>query len=325
VYETGEVIITQGSIAQALNGLKGALADSAGGILGLGGQPMAGEKTYYVAKAWCFGSFTLSPVPNDADTGPDVRNSGISCNGEPLNNATQTDKVTADISFSVVQSRNNPGYTCGEPRVTPTPTLTPTATPTPIACINQADVMLVLDRSGSISSAELTALKSAALDFVTVLNPGPDDAHIGQSSFATSATLDAQLTDSAAVINAAISALVRGGFTNLVGGLDLAVAELASIRDRDDTLVPDYMIVITDGNPNRPQPEATARAQAAASAQAFTAGGGKIYVVGVGNDVDAVYLTNQIASTPADYFPVADYANLSTVLNNLVTACNENG
>ncbi|OGV97204.1 hypothetical protein A2W24_04230 [Microgenomates group bacterium RBG_16_45_19] len=118
VYEVGESIFTQGSISQVAPALKGALADSLNGILGLQGQPMSGLTTYYLAKAWCFGNLTLNQLPEDAQTGPDVRPQGISCDGSGLNNLTQTDQVLGDISFSVVQSRHNPGYVCEQACVT---------------------------------------------------------------------------------------------------------------------------------------------------------------------------------------------------------------
>jgi Mg-chelatase subunit ChlD len=279
-----------------------------------------------VAKAWCFGDLTLNQVPDDAKTGPDVRNSGLLCDGEALNNATQTDVLTADINFYVEQARNNENFVCTGER--PTPTTGPTFTPTPTqtACIDDADVMLVLDRSGSISNTELASLKTAANDFVTALNPGVAGAHVGQSSFATLASLDLHLSDNASTIQAAINALDNGGFTNLVGGLQLASTELDDVggdgHDRADATSPDYYVVVTDGNPNRPLPEANARTLAANEAAAIAAGGGTVFVVGVGSDVDATYLRDEIASAPANYFSVADYSQLQTALGQIVTTCN---
>ena len=45
--------------------------------------------------------------------GPDFRTAGFICNGSSLDNSTQTDSLTADVSFEAVQSRNNPNFLCG--------------------------------------------------------------------------------------------------------------------------------------------------------------------------------------------------------------------
>lgn len=327
VYEEGEVLITQGLISEAVPELQGALADSQGGILGLNKQPMVGSETYYIAKAWCFGDLNLTPVPDNADTGPDVRNTGLVCNGTGLNNATQTDIVTGDISFSAIQARNNAAYVCTPPTVTPSvsvsPSPSPSASPTPTACLGQADFMLALDRSGSISASELTSLKTAANDFVNTLSPSLSGIHMGQDSFSTNATLNVHLTDSAATMHTAINALVSGGFTNLYESLLQSKNELDNPgdgHDRPDGTSKDYVVLITDGNPNRPTPDATARAQATAQANLIKAGGGTIYVVGVGGDVDTAYLQS-IATDNDHYFPVANYSDLSTALNQIAHSC----
>jgi len=188
---------------------------------------------------------------------------------------------------------------------------TPTPTATPPICGDQADVMLVLDRSGSIDSTELVTLKTAAHAFVTALNPD-GGVHMGQSSFATYGTLDLQLTGDQAAINAAIDTLSSGGWTNLYEGLDLAQDELVSVRGR--AIAPNVMVVVTDGNTNQPPDEANARAVAAAEAAADKAAGTEIYVVGVGGDVDATYLINNIATDASHYFSAGDFDDLQAIL-----------
>lgn len=192
-----------------------------------------------------------------------------------------------------------------------------------LGCNKEADVMLVLDRSGSIDNTELTFLKTAATAFVTTLAPSTAGVHMGQTSFSTNGSLDQTLTDSAAAMNAAITALVNGGTTNLFEGIDLANTELAGGNDRNDVTSPDIMVVITDGNPNQPPDVANARAVALAEATAAKAAGVEIFVVGVGADVDSTYLKT-IATNDAHYFAAADYATLQTVLQNL-TSCDQPG
>lgn len=328
VLETGdeeESIFKQGTLDESFDGQVVPLADASTNLWTGGPGPMEGTKTYYIGKAWCFGTLTTQPLPqdgkidgwspatnNNGDQVVDSADGGYLCDGTLLDNAAQSDLVKADVEFSAVQARHNTSFQC-VPNGSPKPSTTPS--PTPVACIDDADVMLVLDRSGSINSTELTDLKNAATAFVTALSPSVAGAHVGEVSFSTNATLDVHLTDNAATVNAAINGLVAGGFTNLYQGLLFSGTELSNPgdgHDRPEPGSPDHLVVITDGNPNRPQPEATARAQALVQATALKAGGATIYVVGVGSDVDSVYLTT-IAS-PGQYYSSANYTDLATAL-----------
>jgi uncharacterized protein YegL len=191
-------------------------------------------------------------------------------------------------------------------------------------CADKLDLMLVLDRSGSIQPSELATLKTAAKAFVDALIPSPDGPHIGQTSFATTSTLDLHLTSDSSTIKAAIDALAADGFTNLKEGIELATGELANPgdgHDRPDFDSPDFMVVITDGAPNRPV--GTAEADAKAAADAAKAAGTEIFVVGVGTTSStADYLRDNIASGADHYFDAADYASLQTVLEGLIS-CKE--
>ena len=134
-------IFLQGTATQVLSSAT-TLADSVlsniGGVAD--GDPLPGNETRYIAKAWCFGTMTLTPLaqgPNSPTTDP-----GFDCDGSGLNNITQTDIVTADLSFSAIQHRNNENFTCdgvgGGPSSTPTPTPSPSPTPPLIACNENA-------------------------------------------------------------------------------------------------------------------------------------------------------------------------------------------
>lgn len=328
VLESDETVLPGGplgalSVGQTVNI---PLADSAGSIWGDG--PLAGDTTAYIGKAWCFGTLTTAPLPQDGVNNlvtPANSTGGVSCDGSGEGNETQTDSVTADISFQAIQARNNADFLCVPDRITPTPTpttsVTPsvTPTPTPLAC-TQSDVMMVLDRSGSISSTELSELKTAAKTFVDALGLSTTGIHAGKSSFATTGNLNHHLTDDPVSLKAAIDAMVADGFTNLKAGLDLAIGELANpgdSHDRIDVTSPDKIIVITDGHPNRPLPSDTADDVAATSADAARAAGAEVFVVGVGGDVNTTFLQNEIADDAAHYFSVADYSGLESILEDI--------
>ena len=317
VYEANETIFKTGSAQALFDGATWTLADSGSSIWPTPG-PLPANVTQYIGKFWCFGTLTPAPVAPGANDPTQV--TGFLCDGQSLNNASQTDKVLADVEFTAIQSRHNPNFFCTGGRITPTPTIsitpTITPTPTPLAC-GQADVMLVLDRSGSISSTELGDLKTASKAFVDDLGLSAPGIHAGMSSFATSGSLDHILSSNSVTLKTSIDALVASGFTNLKSGIDLATGELAGVNDRSDISSPDKMVVITDGHPNRPLPESTADDVAATSADAARAAGSEIFVVGVGSDVNTSYLQTDIADDAAHYFSVADYSGLQTTLANL--------
>ena len=130
VYEQGETTISGGvktllALASTTGPYSVALADSQNNVWSPTNTPgpLPGNTTKYIAKAWCFGNMAVSPIaqdglgaqPNSAN-GPQVRGTGIICNGTTLNNLTQTDGATLDVAFRTVQSRHNSDFTCGGTR-----------------------------------------------------------------------------------------------------------------------------------------------------------------------------------------------------------------
>ena len=119
VYESDEQLLPAGPL-----GALGvdetatiALADITQNIwndgLAPGALPAGG--VVYIGKAWCFGDGTgLTPYSQDGDGNPDGGPSErpVQCNGAPLNNLTQTDSATMDITFRAVQARHNDNFAC---------------------------------------------------------------------------------------------------------------------------------------------------------------------------------------------------------------------
>lgn len=125
VFENDENIISQGPIGDLpLNqSVEIALADSETNIWEEAPGPIPGDETVYVGKAWCFGNMTLAPIAQDNNgqlgtpgqldsNGPDIRGEGFVCDGSSFGNGTQTDSLTADVTFSAVQARHNPDFLC---------------------------------------------------------------------------------------------------------------------------------------------------------------------------------------------------------------------
>ena len=88
---------------------------------------------------------------------------------------------------------------------------------------NPTDIVLILDRSGSMAGSPLANLKSGAKKFIDIIDEATDSqkdgqigygSHIGIVSFAETATQDTQLITSVAELKAAVDALDSGGSTN---------------------------------------------------------------------------------------------------------------
>ncbi|MBI5456678.1 hypothetical protein HY969_02965 [Candidatus Kaiserbacteria bacterium] len=119
VYETGEQDLSGGiktltDLATTTGAFSITLADSNGNAWG-GDEPLPANETVYIAKAWCFGTLTTPGLPDDADTGPQVRPGSVLCDGSALGNETQTDMAQVTLAFRAEQARNNLDFRCEPP------------------------------------------------------------------------------------------------------------------------------------------------------------------------------------------------------------------
>jgi len=109
-YDGGAGIFLQGTLENMGDAGQITLADASSTIMTNGG-PIPGDTTFYIGKAWCFGTLAPDPVADGAGQDPTVA-TGLTCDGSNVNNAAQTDMVQGDMQFYAVQSRNNPNFTC---------------------------------------------------------------------------------------------------------------------------------------------------------------------------------------------------------------------
>lgn len=125
---------------------------------------------------------------------------------------------------------------------------------------NPTDIVLILDRSGSMAGSPLANLKNGAKKFIDIIDEATDSTQDGQIgsgsrigivSFSDTATQDTQLITSVADLKSAVDALSSGGSTNhadaFTKALDLFEPASANAK---------VMIMFTDGmttsgsNPN---------------------------------------------------------------------------
>jgi uncharacterized protein YegL len=117
------------------------------------------------------------------------------------------------------------------------------------------DIMLVLDRSGSMNGQPFTLLQSAANRFVDIIVEATDGvlngtigggSRIGVVSFETEANLDQPLTTNANAIKTTIKDLVTGNLTNIGQAFQIAQKELASSNPGSKKV----LLIFTNGQAN---------------------------------------------------------------------------
>lgn len=154
---------------------------------------------------------------------------------------------------------------------------------------NPTDIVLVLDRSGSMTGDPLANMKDGANTFIDIIDTATDGtpdgeigsgSRIGLVSFATSATADVPLTTSVSDLKSAVNALNAGGQTNHAEAFAKAIQLFDPLSSNAKVIV-----MFTDGKTTIGQPPAPVAASARAA-------GIIIYCIGLigedGIDVDAL-------------------------------------
>jgi hypothetical protein len=195
-----------------------------------------------------------------------------------------------------------------------------------------ADIVVVLDNSGSISSSELIDLKDAANTIVDRLSLSTTDGRVrvGVTRFRGSSASVVPMTDVdlhgvSAPLHSGINGLQQGGpglanGTNIVVGLQGGAAQFQTgLGDRvgPSNEVPNIIIFITDGDD-------TEGNSVFDIAEASTNTGAEVFAVGIGSEANLLTL-NAIASEPdiGHVFTAANFDLLWTVIDPLVEEVNE--
>jgi len=200
-------------------------------------------------------------------------------------------------------------------------------------CRQPTDVMVVLDRSGSMNDDQgdppqpLTEVKDAAAAFLNRLT-NKDKA--GMVSFATAATLDQQLTSAYQSVVETIQSMSieepeNEQHTNIAAGINTAREELMSSRSTKDARR--AIALLTDGVATRPLQEGNEdypKEAAYAAASSTREAGIDLYVMGLGDAVKRDFL-RQIAGSTDNYFFAPDRTELDAVYDDVATTICEKG
>ena len=166
---------------------------------------------------------------------------------------------------------------------------------------NELEVALVSDTSGSITTSELAQLKTAGKDFVDNLSI-PDEA--AAISFASSASLDQELTTNYQAVKDAIDTYNDLGSTNMSAGISTAETELLTGTNATAG-ASKIIILLSDGSPN-------SDSAATAAANSAKGQGIRVFTIALGSGADEAFLES-IATSPDDAFVAPDGADLDTV------------
>ncbi|MFA6270476.1 MAG: vWA domain-containing protein [Candidatus Paceibacterota bacterium] len=199
-------------------------------------------------------------------------------------------------------------------------------------CEKNSDVMLLLDRSGSMSSLglnppePLTSAKGAATTFVDQLKLKDK---IGMVSFANTVKdpIDLNLTSDFNLAKQSVGsvAIIASStqYTNIYEALRAGWQELISARADDKSSK--IMVLLTDGvatNPKNPKSGTEAEDIKYAEDLALSESlnikkdGISIYTIGLGKEINEAFLKS-IASSPDNYFFAPSALNLETIYKNI--------
>ena len=180
----------------------------------------------------------------------------------------------------------------GEPSLAPTP----------------ADIVLLIDRSGSMKGQKLADAKTAAKTFVDLQGSNNRAELI---SFAGSAIIEVQFTtmtaDGKTTVKNAIDKLTSVDKTNIYEAIEKANSELET-KGRDNVLLVE--ILLTDGRPTTGNTKTDDIIDLAVSANAT---GIRIYTIGLGSDVDATLLSSIANATGGKYYFAPTSADLQAI------------
>lgn len=176
---------------------------------------------------------------------------------------------------------------------------------------NNVDVVLVIDRSGSMYGTKMAAAKNAATQFVELMQNGDKS---GLVSFAYSAVVDYPLTTIDATVKselqAEIGSLYASGNTAIGQGLQLAQSELSL---RGDPTHPHAIVLLSDGQEN-------VSPYVSAVLPDIVDAGTVVHTIGLGTDVDEALMLDIASQTGGTYHFAPTGDDLVDIYNQISAA-----
>jgi Mg-chelatase subunit ChlD len=168
------------------------------------------------------------------------------------------------------------------------------------------DVVLVIDRSGSMNGEKIETAKSAAKKFLTVIQEEDSQGltRVGIVSYSETSIINQRLTNNYSQLNSAIDNISTGGYTCIECGISSANKTLT--EDGRES-VPKIVIFLTDGLANylingSSQVSNNIAEEAALNELNSSLPGTKFYTVGLGSDVNDTFLQEIANRTGGQYY-----------------------
>ncbi|MHC3439668.1 vWA domain-containing protein [Natrialbaceae archaeon A-gly3] len=161
----------------------------------------------------------------------------------------------------------------------------------------KADVVFVVDESGSMSGSRIENAREGAIRFVGALT---EDEQAGVVGFSAGSSLRHELSTDHASVNETIEGLSTGGGTNTASGLSEGLAELERNGWENRSQV---MILLADGHTNRGDDPVDVAHEAADR-------GIEISTIGLGSGIDENELREIAGTTGDDFYQVEDADDL---------------
>jgi len=156
-----------------------------------------------------------------------------------------------------------------------------------------ADVVLTIDRSGSMAGAKLAAAQEAGITFVALGDPLLT--RVGLVGFSSTAEVVRGLSNDPRDMIGAIRGLAQGGGTDLVAAFRVSLETLLADRSRPEA--GRVIVLMTDGQ----HTGGTDIGQMPGLVAAARAAGVRVFTIGLGADVDEALLKS-IAADPSHYY-----------------------
>jgi uncharacterized protein YegL len=260
---------------------------------------------------WSTYTAVPSATPTEAPSAPTATATSIP---PPSATFTATASPTATPTATPTTSPTATASPTATPTATPTPSPTATATESPApttepcsSVLLPLDVMLVLDRSGSMAEGDaISAMRAAAGGFVELLRPSND--RVGLVSFNDTATVLGALSTDFANVRTAIDGLSAEGGTNIASGLELAYATLNT--DNRSPAARPVIVLLTDGQ-NRADEELLRQIAEKARRQEI-----RVITVGLGSEINEGLLAS-LAYSAEDAYLAPSAADLAAIYRSI--------
>lgn len=168
----------------------------------------------------------------------------------------------------------------------------------------ERDVVLVVDRSGSMAGSKFASLVAAIQLFVQTLNDTPVDEQVGLASYSSNSSVDVRMTPDLNQIVVATSQLPVGGLTSISAGMRSGRSIFRTGRPR--AFVERTMIVMTDGNHNTGVEPITI-------VPSLVAEGVQIHTITFGNGADQQRMRAIAAAGSGQHFHAVSGAQLAEI------------